>query len=89
MPSLEPDALRLVERTLEELKRRGVKHDNCPRCEVFDWGVEPVAISVIPLQGVPARMPGSYFPSQIMAAHFVCKNCGYTMFHNLAALGLA
>ena len=89
MPNtLDPAAIRLVNRALEVLKDK-VKHDNCPRCEVFDWSVDPIAIDVIPLEGVPAHTPHSYFPGRILLLQIVCKNCGYTMFHNLRALGLA
>lgn len=90
MPNpLDPEAVKLVERALEELKKRNVTNDNCPRCETFDWNVEPVAINVIPLRGIPASLPSSYFPGHIAAIQIVCKNCGYTMFHNLSTLGLA
>jgi predicted nucleic-acid-binding Zn-ribbon protein len=86
---LTPEAIRLVETALEELKKRNVKNDYCPRCETFDWNVDPVAIPVTPLQGVPAATPQAYFPGFIPAIQIVCKNCGYIMFHNLNALGLA
>lgn len=86
---LDPEAIKLVNQALEELKKRNVKNDYCPRCETFDWDVEPVAIKVIPLQGVPTRFPMSYFPGYITAIQIVCKNCGYTMLHNLNSLGLA
>jgi hypothetical protein len=85
---LNPEAVKLVNRVLEKLKERKVVHDYCPRCETFDWNVDPVAISVVPLQGVPAAMPYSYFPAHITVVQIVCKNCGYTMFHNLDVLGL-
>ena len=85
---LDPDAEKLVRAALEELKKRNVTHDYCPRCDTFDWNVEPVAVSVIPLRGIPAALPASYFPAHILALQLVCKNCGYTMFHNLNILGL-
>jgi predicted nucleic-acid-binding Zn-ribbon protein len=89
MPNiLEPETLKLVNRALEVLKEK-VKHDKCPRCDVFDWSVDAIAIDTIPIQGVPAHMPLSYFPGRILILQIVCKNCGYTMFHNLNALGLA
>jgi len=88
MPNtLDPEQLKLVNRALEEMQKR-VKNNNCPRCEVFDWTVDPVGIDVIPLEGVPAHMPLSYFPGRITAIQIVCKNCGYTIFHNLSVLGL-
>lgn len=86
---LEPSAVKLVEIALAELKRRNVTHDLCPRCDTFDWNVEPLAINAIPLRGLPAEPYPSYFPVQISTIQIVCKNCGYTMFHNLKALGLA
>jgi predicted nucleic-acid-binding Zn-ribbon protein len=86
--TLEPAAIKLVNQALEVLKGK-VKNDKCPRCEVFDWSVDPIAIDVTPIEGVPAHMPLSYFPGRILLLQIVCKNCGYTLFHNLYALGLA
>lgn len=89
MPNpLDPAAIKLINRALEVLKERKVTNDYCPRCGVSDWSVDPVAIGAIPLEGVPAHTPLAYYPEQIMALQVVCKNCGYTMFHNLKALGL-
>ena len=89
MPNpLSPQGVKLVDRALEELRKRNVKNDYCPRCETFDWNVEPVAINVIPLEGIPASTAMSYYPSHLAALQIVCKNCGYTMFHNLDVLGL-
>jgi hypothetical protein len=85
---LDPEAEKLVKAALEELKKRKVTHDFCPRCDTFDWNVEPIAISVIPLRGIPAGLPSAYFPAHMLALQIVCKNCGYTMFHNLNVLGL-
>lgn len=88
MPNqLAPRAVTLVNKALEVLKERGVKHDYCPRCEVFDWGVEPVAFNVIPLE-TSSTIPPAYFPGYTSLLQFTCKNCGYTMFHNLKTLGL-
>ena len=86
---LNPRAVELVHRALAELRKRNVKNDYCPRCATFDWSVDPIAISVVPLQGIPAAPPGSYFPARIALLQIVCKNCGYTMFHNLNTLGIA
>ncbi len=86
---LAPETVKLVERALEELKKRNVKNDYCPRCETFDWNVDAVAITVTPLQGIPATNPPAWFPAYIPAIQIVCKNCGYVMFHNLNTLGLA
>lgn len=86
--SLDPATLKLVTRALEVLKDK-VKHDECPRCGVFDWSVDAIAIDTIPVEGLPAHTPLSYFPGRILLLQIVCKNCGYTMFHNLNTLGLA
>jgi ribosomal protein S27AE len=88
MPSkLDPQAEKLVERALAELKKRNVVNDYCPRCGAFDWGVEPVAIQVIPLTGSSA-LPSAYYPGHASVLQFTCNVCGYTMFHNLKTLGL-
>jgi predicted nucleic-acid-binding Zn-ribbon protein len=86
---LDPRAVKLVESALAEMKKRKVTNDFCPRCSTSDWSVDPIAINVIPLIGPPASTLHSYFPGQIALLQIVCKNCGYTMFHNLSALGLA
>jgi predicted nucleic-acid-binding Zn-ribbon protein len=86
---LDPRAVKLVEKALAELEKRKVTNDYCPRCATFDWTVDPVAIPVTPLQDIPANFPPSYLPQHIFALQIVCKNCGYTMFHNLNVLGLA
>src|SRR6266849_4828478 len=87
--TIDPEAVQLVEAAIERLKERKATHDLCPRCDTLDWSVDPVAISVMPLRGVPTGLPSAYFPAQIMVVQIVCKNCGYTMFHNLNVLGLA
>jgi len=86
---LSPAALALIHRALEELKKRGVKDDYCPRCGNPDWTADLVQIAVAPLEGIPARIPHAYYPGYIAALVVVCKRCGYTMFHNLNVLGLA
>jgi len=87
--TLTPQAIELIEVALKELEKRNAKNDHCPRCDTFDWSVDAVAISVTPLQGIPASAPPAWFQAAIPALQIVCKNCGYTMFHNLHTLGLA
>jgi hypothetical protein len=89
MAELDPEAIKLVNQALEVLKNRKVTHDYCPRCETFDWDVEPISIAVTPLRGIPAATPHAYSPAQILLLQIVCRVCGYTMFHNLNILGLA
>jgi len=84
---LDPRAVKLVNQAIDILKTRGVIHDKCPRCEIFDWDVEPLAYSVIPLEGSSA-LPAAYYPGHVSLLQFTCKNCGYTMLHNLKKLGL-
>jgi hypothetical protein len=86
--TVDPEAVKLVDAALAELKKRNANQDYCPRCETFDWSVEPISIGVKPLRGVPTGLPSAYFPAEIMLIQIVCKNCGYTMFHNLSVLGL-
>lgn len=87
--SPDPDVVKLVEAASKELEKRKASHNNCPRCDTNDWSVRPIAISVIPLRGVPTSLPYSYFQSHVMMLQMVCKNCGNTIFHDLAVLGLA
>lgn len=93
MPNpLDPRAIKLVKLALEELTKRGAENDKCPRCGTSDWSVDPIAISVVPMtldNANKAQLVGAYFPAHIPLLQIVCKNCGYTMFHNLSALGLA
>jgi hypothetical protein len=89
LTTLDSEAVKLVDAAIEELKKRHANNDYCPRCSTLDWNVEPVAISIIPLRGIPAAIPPAYFASNLFLLQIVCKNCGYTMFHNLNTLGLA
>lgn len=87
--TLDPEVVRLINQALEVLSTKNIKRDHCPRCDTFDWSVDAVAINVAPLRGIPASVPAAYFPAIVPALQIVCKNCGYTMFHNLNTLGLA
>ena len=78
---------------VKELKNRGVSDDYCPRCGVFDWSVD-----FLELVARPAAYPSGGFldseltfnqplPSGFMrVVCFVCKNCGYAVFHDLSVL---
>ena len=94
-----------IKEALNVLKERGVKHDHCPRCEVLDWEVDLIGIpaesATVPalfLRGIPPPPSGIGFnvaaPIQsqsgiISLMAVVCRNCGYTMFHNLDMLGIS
>lgn len=84
-----------INKAIAELKRRGVSNDHCPRCNTFDWTVD---INDIPANSAMAQP--SLPPMQLHARYsyntaygpvismlsIVCKNCGYTLFHNMNVL---
>lgn len=88
-----------IEKAVARLKTKGVENDFCPRCGVFDWNVD---ILEIPANSLLASSPfsGSYslnatFFSQnpshlatgvLSVLSLVCKNCGYSIFHNMSML---
>jgi hypothetical protein len=88
-----------IEKAVAKLKTKGVENDNCPRCTVFDWNVD---ILEIPANSLLASSPilglispkGAYFsqsPSHLATGvlsvlSLVCKNCGYSIFHNMSML---
>ncbi len=88
-----------IQKALDELKRRGVESDYCPRCNASDWNVDLIeipassAMSSFGMSGVG----GQVFPASIAYQQtngvmpllgIVCKNCGNTIFHNLNVLGI-
>jgi|SRR5580658_7975283 predicted nucleic-acid-binding Zn-ribbon protein len=87
---LAPKALALVESALAELRRRGAINDNCPRCRTSDWNVDMVSIPANPLPiPAPRALPGlSGLPGYLPSLIIICKNCGYTMLHNLNVLDI-
>jgi hypothetical protein len=83
-----------IQKAVEELKRRGVKSDHCPRCDTSDWNLDLIEISARSSLSVPS---GQLFPRSAayeQAAGFipllgmVCKNCGFCVFHDLLVLGV-
>jgi ribosomal protein S27AE len=99
MPGLDdlrrPAAAVRINLALEELKKRGVANDYCPRCNTFDWSVD---INDVPATSAMAQpsLPPIQFQTRysynrqsgpvISMLSIVCKNCGYTMFHNMGIL---
>jgi hypothetical protein len=83
---------------IDELKNRGVTNDNCPRCNVFDWSVDFLEIAARPAIANPTIPPqpgvvqSNFGFAQPVPLGFLsmaciaCRNCGYTMFHNLNLL---
>jgi hypothetical protein len=83
-----------IQRGVEELKRRGIKGDNCPRCDTSAWNVDLIEVSARSAAAVPSGQlfprssaydqPGGFIP----LLGFVCKNCGFSIFHDLSVLGV-
>jgi predicted Zn-ribbon and HTH transcriptional regulator len=83
-----------IQKGLEELKRRAIKSDNCPRCNSSGMNVDLIEISARSAVAVPS---GQLFPRSatydqaggfVPLLAFVCKNCGFSMFHDLNILGV-
>jgi hypothetical protein len=83
-----------IHKGLEELKRRGIKNDNCPRCDTADWNVDLIEVSARSAVAIPSGQlfPRSFAYDQaggfIPLLGFVCKHCGFSMFHDLNILGV-
>ena len=87
-----------IQQALDELKKRGVTSDYCPRCGTADWNVDLLSIPATSAlssrsteglgQVFPRVMPYSQSTGVIPLLGIVCKNCGYSMFHNLNVLGI-
>ncbi len=83
-----------IRKAIEELKRRGVKSDTCPRCDASDWNLDLIEVST---KSPLAPASGPIFPRTseydqasgfIPLLGIVCKKCGFSMFHNLDVLGV-
>jgi hypothetical protein len=83
-----------IQKGIEELKRRGIQSDNCPRCATTGWNVDLIEISARSALAIPS---GQLFPRSpvyeqaggfIPLLGFACKNCGFSMFHDLSVLGV-
>jgi hypothetical protein len=74
-----------IDEVVAKLKARGAISDFCPRCGVFDWSVDFFQIPVSPMLAGTYLLMGPQ-SGLIPAVCFVCKNCGYMMFHNLNVL---
>jgi len=91
-----------IERAVAKLKARGVENDRCPRCNVFNWNVDILDIPAnsamertrffLSLAPPPSPDPftaaaPSYPPNSVLSVlSLVCKNCGYSIFHNMGML---
>jgi len=83
-----------IQKGIEELKRRGVQTDNCPRCNTTGWTADLIEMSARSAHAIPG---GQLFPRSsaydqaggfIALLELICKNCGYAVFHNLNVLGV-
>lgn len=87
-----------IQQVITELRKRGVNvdRDRCPRCNREQFNVDILQIpvrSLMSLSALPPPPTGNYVWSgqttgSISVFAVVCTNCGYTIFHNLNALGL-
>jgi hypothetical protein len=94
-----------IKEAMDVLKQRGVKHDNCPRCEALDWNVDLIDIpaesstyaSFLNALAPPPSAKNTWGSFSALKSQtgvmslmaVVCRNCGYTMFHNLEILGIS
>lgn len=89
-----------IQAAIAELKRRGVRvdDDRCIRCTTDQFNADILDIpvtSAVSMRFFIPPPPNKYWTTQITPTGsisvlaVVCRNCGYTIFHNLNALGLA
>lgn len=69
---------------IQALQTRGLSGD-CPMCKKNQWVVHevPVSVPVYETSG-QVKFPGTSMPMAAM----ICRNCGFSSFHSLGALGL-
>ena len=69
---------------IQALQARGLTGD-CPMCKKNQWVVHevPVSVPVYEREG-NVKFPGTSMPMAAM----ICKNCGFSGFFSLGALGL-
>jgi predicted nucleic-acid-binding Zn-ribbon protein len=84
-----------IQQAIQEMRRRGVIDDRCPRCKHTDWKVDIVNIPASSEVGWKSLPPltGNYVYSPTPTGYvsllsIVCTTCGYTMFHDIAVLGV-
>jgi predicted nucleic-acid-binding Zn-ribbon protein len=95
-PSSEPT--QRVNEAIGRLKERGaLKQDTCPQCATFNWEVNFFAIPAAPIIKFDTNAAKTFLRewattssswTYIPVISLACKNCGYTMLHNLRMLGL-
>jgi hypothetical protein len=86
MPPPPSPAQEQIETVVARLKSRNVTDDYCPRCNTFDWSVDFIQMAAAPASAAVTAGYGGVITGFIPAVCFVCKNCGYMMFHKLDVL---
>lgn len=85
-----------IERALAKLRERGVTNDFCPRCNTHDWNVDVLQIPANSGMSSGFGSAREAFSAALVGRTagilqilgLVCKNCGYSIFHNLDVLGV-
>jgi hypothetical protein len=86
-PPLPPEAAQnQVNDIVNELRRRGLHDDRCPRCRTSNWATDFFQMPIAPI-GVGGFTVGSLLNAFIPVVCFTCTNCGNTLYHNLRVLG--
>lgn len=69
---------------IQALQAKSLTGD-CPMCKKNQWVVHevPVSVPVYEISG-QVKFPGTSMPMAAM----ICRNCGFSSFHSLGALGL-
>jgi hypothetical protein len=69
---------------IQALQAKSLTGD-CPMCKKNQWVVHEVPISVPVYETTgQVKFPGTSMPMAAM----ICRNCGFSSFHSLGALGL-
>jgi hypothetical protein len=81
-----------IHEAMEELKKRNVTSDYCPRCNWQDWNVDLLEIPANSLLTSAVPLSPNYIhtgATNLSVLTIVCQRCGYTILHNLQVLGLS
>ena len=81
-----------IHEAMEELRKRGVIGNVCPRCRTDRWNVDLLEIPAFSLMSSLAPLAPGYVSTgetRLSVLTLVCTNCGYTMLHNLEVLGIS
>ena len=82
-----------IQKAIQEMHRRGVEDDRCPRCKHLDWKVDIVKVpasSEVGWQPLVTQSVYAYTPTStgvFSLLSMICNNCGYAMWHDMKVLG--